>query len=177
MPALLDILAEHKDDILAQWLEDMLDTYALDTAAAWRRNRDPFTNPVRRTFEDGLRGVVEALLTGPDAATAAAPHLDAIVRVRAVQDFAPAQAVAFVFGLKKVVRETLWPQVAEGGLFVELLALETAIDGLAQLAFDIHARCRETLFQLRVGQVKSRYDRLLKRANLVCDFSPDGEEP
>jgi hypothetical protein len=178
MPKLLDFLAAHKEAVCDQWLGLVLDTYAPDTAALWKKKKDPFTNPVRHKLEAGIRGVVEGLAAGlPPEAAGYGPHLDPIVRVRAVQDFTPSQALAFIYLLKKVVRETLWPYVAEHGLLVELLALESAIDVLALLSCDIYGQCRETIYQLRVNQVKNQYDRLLKRANLVCDLSPEGEEP
>lgn len=180
MPALLDSLAAQKATVLARWLDLVLDTYAPDTAALWKKNKDPFANPVRANLETGMRGVIEGLLAagdGPLDAAVFAPHLDTMVRVRAVQDFSPSQAVAFIFLLKKVVREALWPCLAEPRDFVELLALESALDMLAQFSFDIYGRCRESLAQLRVNQVKKQYDRLLKRANLVCDLSPEGETP
>lgn len=179
MPKLMDFLAASKEAVLDQWLELVLDSYAPETAVLWKKKKDPFANPVRHKIEDGMRSVVEGLLAcqgQPDAAVFV-PYLDEMVRVRAVQDFTPSQAISFIFLLKKVMRETLWPHVAEHGLLVELLALESAIDVLAQLCLDIYCQCRESIYQLRVNQVKNQYDRLLKRANLVCDFSPEGEEP
>lgn len=178
MPKLVDFLAAHKDAVLAQWLDLVLNTYAPDTAVLGKKNKDPFTNPVRHKLEAGMTAILDGLAQG-EAVEAAmyGPHLDEIVRVRAVQDFTPSQALAFIFLLKKAVRETLWPYVAEHELFVELLALESAIDILVQLSVDIYGQCRETLLQLRINQVRNQYDRLLKRANLVCDLSPEGEEP
>ncbi len=179
MPNLADFLAERKEAVLDQWFDLVMDTYAPDTAALWKKKKDPFTNPVRHKLEAGMRGIVENLAAcgaTPEAAVFS-PLLDEIVRVRAVQDFSPSQATSFVFLLKKAVRETLWPHIAEHNLFVDLLALESAIDVLALLAFDIYCQCREKIYQLRVNQIKTQYDRLLKRANLVCDFSSEGEEP
>ena len=173
MPALMDFLEAQKEAVLTRWLDLVLDTYAPDTAALWKKNKDPFANPVRFQLESGMRGVLDGLVAGtnPPEASVFAPHLDAIVRVRAVQDFTPSQAVACIFLLKKAVREALWSSVTEQGLFVELLALESTIDVLAQIAFDIYSRCRESIAQLRVDQIRRRYDRLLRRAGLVCDFS------
>lgn len=179
MLKLVDYLNLEQKAVLDQWFDLILGTYAENTAVLWKKRDDPFANPVRHKFEAGMRGIVVGLATCgpvPDAATFA-PLLDEIVRVRAVQDFTPSQAIAFIFLLKKAVRETLWSKVIENDLFVELLALESAIDVLAQLAFDIYCQCREKIAGLRVNQVKKQYDRLLKRANLVCDFAAEGEEP
>jgi hypothetical protein len=179
MLKLADYLALEQKAVLDQWFDLIMGTYAETTAVLWKKRDDPFANPVRYKFESGMRGIVVALAAcegAPDPATFM-PLLDEIVRVRAVQDFTPSQATAFIFLLKKAVRETLWPKVSEHNLFVELLALESAIDVLAQFAFDIYCQCREKIAALRITQIKKQYDRLLKRANLVCDFSAEGEEP
>lgn len=179
MLKLVDYLVLEQKAVLDRWFDLVMDTYAENTAVLWKKKDDPFANPVRHKFETGMRGIVVGLASGgqiPDPAVFT-PLLDEIVRVRAVQDYTPSQATAFIFLLKKAVRETLWPHVAEHNLLVELLALESAIDVLALLSFDIYCQCREKLAELRINQIKKQYDRLLKRANLVCDFSAEGEEP
>ncbi|EHJ48193.1 hypothetical protein DFW101_2187 [Solidesulfovibrio carbinoliphilus subsp. oakridgensis] len=179
MLKLVDFLVLEQKAVLDRWFELVMDTYAENTAVLWKKREDPFANPVRHKFEAGMRGIVLGLAASgpmPDPAVFT-PLLDEIVRVRAVQDFTPSQATAFVFLLKKAVRETLWPQVTEHNLFVELLALESAIDVLALLSLDIYCQCREKISELRINQIKKQYDRLLKRANIVCDFSDEGEEP
>lgn len=179
MLKLVDFLVLDQKAVLDRWFDLIMDTYAENTAVLWKKKEDPFANPVRHKFENGMRGIVVALASSgpvPDAAVFT-PLLDEIVRVRAVQDFTPSQATAFVFLLKKAVRETLWEKVNENNLFVELLALESAIDMLALLAFDIYTQCREKISEIRITQIRKQYDRLLKRANIVCDFSAEGEEP
>lgn len=178
MAALVECLEAAKETVLARWLDWTLDTYAPDTAALWKKNKDPFANPVRCHLESGMRGLLDGLTAGEDPGRSAvfASPLDAIVRVRAVQDFTPSQAVGCLFLLKKAVRETLWDRVNAQGLFVELLALESAIDILAQRAFDTYATCREAIARLRIEQIERRYDRLLRRSGYVSDVG-DVPEP
>ena len=178
MLKLADFLVLEQKAILDRWFDLVMDTYAENTAVLWKKKDDPFANPVRHKFEAGMRGIVVALAGCGDCPRAEvfAPMLDEIVRVRAIQDFTPSQATAFIFLLKKAVRETLWEKIAEHDLFVELLALESSIDVLALFAMDIYCQCREKLAGLRIDQIKKQYDRLLKRANLVCDLSAEGGE-
>lgn len=180
MLKLADFLVLEQKAVLDRWFDLVMGTYSENTAVLWKKTDDPFANPVRHKFEAGMRGVVLALAACGDAAPDVAvfsPLLDEIVRVRAVQDFTPSQATVFIYLLKKAVRETLWPQIAEHGLYVELLALESNIDMLALFCFDIYCACREKIAELRITQIRKQYDRLLKRAGLVCDFSAEGEEP
>lgn len=172
------LLGQKKEDILARWFDLTLATYAPETAVLWKKQKDPFANPVAHRFRIGMTGVLDELATSGDTPTAAAyePFLDEIIRVRAVQDFTPAQAVAFIYLLKKAVRESLWEEVSESGRFTELFELESRIDVLALISLDIYCKCREKLFQLRIDQINTQYSRLLKRAGLVCDFSQETPE-
>lgn len=172
------LLTQKKDDILARWFDLTLATYAPETAVLWKKQKDRFANPVAYRFKIGMAGVLDELSKNDETPSALVfePHLDEIVRVRAVQDFTPSQAVAFIYLLKKAVRESLWEEVAQKGLLAELLELESRIDVLALISLDIYSKCREKLYQLRINQINTQYSRLLKRAGLVCDFASETPE-
>jgi len=172
------LLASKKDDILARWFELTLATYAPETAVLWKKQKDRFANPVAHRFKTGMTGVLDELVKSSGTPTAAVfePHLDEIVRVRAVQDFTPAQAVAFIYLLKQACRDVLWEEVSENGRFTELFELESRIDVLGLISLDIYCKCREKLFQIRIDQINTQYSRLLKRAGLVCEIAPETPE-
>jgi hypothetical protein len=79
------------------------------------------------------------------AATATA--LDSLVRLRAVQDFRPSEALLFIFDLRGVAAEVIGslPQ-----------ALESRIDRLALMAFDQYMACRDQIAGLREKELRFR---------------------
>ena len=77
-----------------------------------------------------LDRLYEEVVSGVDPQRAA-PALDQIIRIRAIQNFSPSQAVAFVFFLKTVIREALEEDIKQSGIKEELLVIETRIDQLA----------------------------------------------
>jgi len=178
MPELTSILAKNKKDVVKRWYDLILGTYAPETQKLWRKEKDRFANPVGYKFQTGMTGIIDLLLADDGTMEGAKyePLLDEIVRVRAVQSFTPSQAVSFVYLLKKVMREMLWQDVVEKNLFEELMILESRVDVLGLMALDIYCKCREALYEIRINQVKSQYDRLLKRANIICDFSSESQE-
>jgi hypothetical protein len=97
-------------------------------------------------------------------------YLNDIIRIKAVQDFTPSQAVSFLPLLKKVVRDELGSDIQRQHFSEELAAFESQIDNLALLSFDIYMKCREKIFELRVNEIKTMTFRLLKRANLICEI-------
>jgi hypothetical protein len=84
----------------------------------------------------------------------------------ALQEMNPSQALAFVFYLKHIVREELAQELVDSPLALEMLELESRIDGLVLLAFDSYMQRREKLCELKVNEVKSRVSGLLRRAGI-----------
>jgi hypothetical protein len=176
---LRDILAAKRHAIIQEWLARTARTYPEHMSRFLLQERDPFRNPVGHTLREGLPVLLDGLLGGADAATVESV-LDGIVRIRAVQDFTPAQAVAFIFLLKPVIRDARsgpphpscapWKggeEKGEGVAPVEALAaLDARVDELALLAFDLFMRCRERMSEIRVGEARRRVGLLLKRQAL-----------
>src|SRR5574341_843796 len=104
------------------------------------------------------------------------PLLDGVVRMRAVQDFSASQAVAFVFLLKKVLREELpcgMEAEQDGGA---LATIEGRIDEMALLAFDLFMQCRERLYETRANEVKRRFWLLERRHGMNRSAAASGED-
>ncbi len=171
---LKNILSEKKPDILRQWIDYILDTYPAETAKFLREKKNKFTNPVAHTVSEGTEGIFENLLQGIDP-NKVSVFLDNIIRIRAIQEFTPSQAVAFIFALKKIVRDVLAKEVRENGLSDELILFDSDIDSLGLLAFDIFMRCREKLYDIKANEMRHMTFRLLQQANLICE-QPD-EKP
>ncbi|HVO83851.1 MAG TPA: RsbRD N-terminal domain-containing protein [Syntrophobacteria bacterium] len=160
------VLEGKKGVILDRWFDLVLETYPADTQRFLKKQKSRFGNPVAHEISQGIEGVFDQLVKGASE-EAISPFLDRIVRVRAVQEFTPAQALGFIFGLKGLIREELAGSTSPA----ELIECEARIDRLALLAFNIYMKCKEQIFQLRVDEVKNRVGALLRRAKLVCDLS------
>jgi len=171
---LKNILSEKKSAILDRWVDHILDTYPSDTASFMRDKKSRFANPVGHSISAGVEGIFEDLLQGIDQERVSV-FLDNIIRIRAIQDFTPSQAVSFVFFLKKIIRDVLAGEIRENSLADELILLEDQIDSLGLLAFDIFMRCREKLYDIKANETRSMTFRLLQKANLICE--KPGEEP
>jgi hypothetical protein len=167
---LTELLGQKKSAILDRWFDLVLESYPADTQRFLKKQKSRFGNPVAQEISQGIEGVFNQLLASAEA-EGVSPFLDRIVRVRAVQEFTPAQALSFVFGLKKVIRGELAGHLAASPLAEEMVALEARIDRLALLAFNLYAECKRQIYELRVDEVKNRVGALLRRAKLVCDLS------
>jgi hypothetical protein len=163
------LLAQRKNAILKMWFASAIETYPSDTAKFLKSQKDPFANPVGRTIYYGLEGLFDELLKEMDRKIIQS-LLDPIIRIRAIQNFSPSQAVSFIFFLKNALRANIQKEHPEAKLFNELLLFESKIDELGLMAFDIYMKCREKIYELKANEMKNRTFKAFKRAGLVSEM-------
>jgi hypothetical protein len=146
------LLAEKKKVVIKKWVDQVLDSYG--SPEFFKKQKDRFANPVGATISDGLSKLYEVLVGNRDLAEASKP-LEDIIKIRAVQDFAPSQAVSFVYQFKNIVRQELTKEKNVNEILATLAPLEARIDQVALMAFDFYMNCRERLHQIRVNEVMS----------------------
>lgn len=169
------LIEDRKDHIIKEWFDAAVQTYAPDTAEFFKGQKDPFANPVGSTTFKGLQFLLEQLLKDVNH-QALSDGLDPIIRIRAVQNFTPSQATAFIFSLKTILRNTLKKELQDIQLAKELLAFESKIDELCLLAFDVYMACREKVYQIGANETRNRVFSAFERAGLVADTATDQAE-
>jgi len=159
------LLSEKKREISKTWFDLIVETYPQDTANFLKTQKNRFGNPVGYTISEGIDVVLEEL-SGETDFERVSRYLDNIIRIRAIQDFTPSQAVGFIFLLKKVIREELAGEIRNNELYDELLTIESQIDQLASISFDMYMASREKIYKLRANELKNRTSRILKVSNM-----------
>ena len=128
-------------------LEQTLATYPRQTLRFLQGEKDRFRNPVGHTLREGLATLLDELTGEMDPARIRAA-LESIVRLRAVQDFTPSQAVGFVYLLREIIPEEL-----AGG---EPPDVQKRIDETALLAFDLFMQCREEIYEIKAREAQRK---------------------
>jgi hypothetical protein len=129
--------------ILEQWIARTMQSYPAAALPFLTGQDDPFRNPVGHTLRQSLTTLFEELQGSMDTGSIASA-LDAIIRIRAVQDLTASQAVGFLFLLKPLTRELAPEQDHE--------KLADRIDRLALMAFDKYMQCREQVAEIRLNE-------------------------
>jgi hypothetical protein len=171
---LKDLLKKHRSSIIEKWFDCIAGSYSADTAEFLKRKAG-FANPVGQTAIQGVQDIFDGLLLEAEPSEIA-PFLDSIIRIRAVQDFSPSQAVNFIFLLKKIIRNEISSNLGDSNLLGELLEMESKIDTLALLSFDIFMKCREKLYDIKANELRDRTLWLLKKSNLLTETPDETEE-
>ena len=164
------VLRQRRDAVLGKWFDLIIATYPPESSRMLGGNKDQFGNPIGYSITKGIEGVYDQLISTMNTDDLRSA-LDEIIRVRAIQDFTPSEAIAFVFRLKTVVREVLGEQVGTkghghtGGYTEEMNVLDSRIDEVAMLAFDVYMERREKFHEIRASEIKKSSIRLMERLN------------
>ncbi len=142
-----------ESEIVEKWIGKLADADPPLSSALRAVDPDPFRNPVAYAIRQSLAQLWEQLQGNMNSDTIDSA-LDAVLRIRAVQDVSPSQAVGFVIQLRSVLREA--PAT------FDLPLLESRIDQLSLAAFDKYMQCREQAFAARLHEAErlSRTHRL-----------------
>jgi hypothetical protein len=151
---LKDLLSRKRPAILAQWFEEALRVYPAGSQGFFREEMNGFGNPVGSTIRESLGGLYEELLRGWEKENIL-PLLDPLIRMRAVQQCSPSQAVSFIFSLKKIVQEELTREIRGHPLLEEFQDFAGEVDRLTLFAFDLYMSCREKVHEMKVKELKN----------------------
>jgi hypothetical protein len=165
-------ISQNRSAIISGWEACVLESYPEETAKFLRAQQDQFANPVGAALREGLAAILDGLLA-QHTEDELAPALDRIIRIRAVQELAPSQALAFVLDLRKVIVE----QVTNPPLSAdELQELAQRIDRLALTAFDVYSRCREQISSIRIKEIRNRSLNRIERLNEWLEKRDRGDD-
>ncbi len=128
---------------LDRWFARVVETYPGETSRFLSGETDRFRNPAGHLLRENLAVLLRELLGEMDPACTK-PALEAVVRLRAVQDLTATQAVGFIFALRPIVGEVM-PELDK-----ELVSRR--IDQLALMAFEQYVSCRERIAAIRLDE-------------------------
>ncbi len=158
------VVNERRKAILERWTEQVLASYPADTGKFLREQRDPFHNPVGRTIAGSVGPLLDAAVAGV-VDEAAMTALDAILRVRAVQDLSPSTSLGFLLKLRDLVRSEIAGLLGADRTAV-LEQLDRGADELVLAGFEVYVGCREDIWRIRTEEIQRRSTKVLERLDL-----------
>lgn len=169
----LDILRKYKKEAATAWVEAVFATYPLETTGFLRTKRDPFTNPVAHMTREAAHVLFDAMIGEEVEPEQVKASLERFVKLRAAQKFAPSQNMAVFYLLKPILRSLALEEMREKGQLAAYLEVESRLDTLALLAFDIFSEARERIAEARIKEIKSQHAQLAAWAKKLEGPAPD----
>ena len=150
-----EILNNKKEAIVRKWIDLILNSYPAEAANFLKLKKNQFGNPIGHTITINAEKIFDELINDCDFEKIKF-LLDEIIKIRAVQNFFPSQALGFLFDLKKTIRDEFSIELAEKAISDELSKLDLLIDQMVLIGFDLYMGLREKIFKIRVNEIKSK---------------------
>ncbi|MDR1659234.1 MAG: RsbRD N-terminal domain-containing protein [Desulfovibrio sp.] len=161
---LLECFRNYKEEMLRLWAEAVYAASPFDAKGLLRTVTDPFGNPGADMIREAA-GALYGAVAGEETTVAdVKAALERFVKLRAVQQGAPSQALGIFYLLKPIMRGLLLPHCTAPEDVNAYLAAESRLDSLALLAFDMYMAARETLAESRVEEIRSQHAQLTRWA-------------
>jgi hypothetical protein len=155
-----EIIVRNKDNILKKWQQTIIDSYPAGSGEFFLDNKNKFTNPVGFTIEKSLPAILDAIIAG-DLTDAAKKSLDDIIRIRAVQEFEPAEALAFIASLRAIVLSVLAGETD----FTAFLQTEKIFNAINDYGFNCYVRFREKIYDIKANEQLRTFEKMIERLN------------
>jgi len=174
--SLQNLLLRRKKDILKKWQEKFFKLYPADSNKFLTSETDKFANPVGNSIKEKTENLFVELVNedefNPERVRST---IDEIIRIRAIQDFSPSEAVSFIYLLKDVITDELESSSEpDKNMLFDVVSFYNKIDKAAMIAFEIYSECREKLFEIKVESAKNQVSGLLRRSDLIAE-APEWE--
>jgi RsbT co-antagonist protein rsbRD N-terminal domain len=150
-----ELLNKKKSAIVSNWVESILNSYPAESTNFLKLKKNRFSNPIGHVITTNADKIFDELINDRDFEKIKL-LLDEIIKLRAVQNFSPSQAIYFLFHLKNVIRDEIKAELSEKTISDELIKFESVIDKMTLLGFDLYMESREKIFKIRVNEIKSR---------------------
>ena len=157
---IIKLLEENETAIKQRWLDLIIDTYPADSRKFFKKQKNQFSNPVGHAISGTIGEIYEALLKG--SLSNSPKNMEEFVKIRAIQEFSPAQAVGFILFLKQAIRGILEGTIQTKQQYEELLMIESEIDKLTLYIFDAYMNARESLFNIKIREIKYQSNSIIK---------------
>lgn len=160
-------LEERRPLILKKWFEKLLEEYSSEGRQfIGDIKKDRFDNPLGFTIFEGLEGLFDYLLHKKNLNG----NIETFIRLRAIQDLKPSEALNFIFHLKDIIHNELSDN-ADKALMEDFFVLSEEIDTIALRLFDIYMESRERLNEVKVNELRNMTAWILKKVDILKEYT------
>ncbi|MBQ7585201.1 MAG: RsbRD N-terminal domain-containing protein [Desulfovibrionaceae bacterium] len=168
------VFQANSEKLVKSWIEAVIKTYPDKSQAHMLSNQDPFTNPIGGMIKEAALGLIQALSGASVDINMVKQSLDRLIKIRAVQTLTASQSLGILYLLKPLLRQHILPEMNKGRDLAKYLEIESRLDTLVLLAFDLYVQNREQLAENRINEIRNQYAELKRWAQKLNADAPLG---
>ncbi len=161
---LTDTLKKDAQKIASLWHSEFFSHHTLDSVGVSRTVTDQFLNPVGHIVKEATTQLYKAVIGEDVNQEDIKKQIEDLLKIQAVQQLSPAQALLPIRMIKELIYNAISAQLKTAEDFKVYKEICDRTDTLLLMAFDIYAQDKETLYRIRVNELKSAQSQILRFA-------------
>lgn len=159
---ILNYLRENSSEIIAKWQQAIIDTYPQGAGKFLSVNKNQFGNPIGYCLQNDLPKIYKELCGGmnPDILSSS---IEAIIKIRAIQDFSVTEAIGFINLLKTIILDEASSFFADKEFLESYLKFDKKIEMANGIAFEKYLEMKMKLSEIKINEIKKRNQRMVER--------------
>jgi len=159
---ILNYLKENSSEMIAKWQKAIIDTYPKDAGRFLSINKSQFGNPIGFSLQNDLPKIYNELI-GDMNTDILNSSIEAIIKIRAVQDFTPTEASGFINLLKIIIISETKAMMTDKAFADSYFDFDNRITQIIGIAFEKYLEMKLKLSEIQIREVKSRNERMMER--------------
>ncbi|MFH1049528.1 MAG: RsbRD N-terminal domain-containing protein [bacterium] len=159
---IINYLQENRNALIAKWQQAIIDTYPEGAGKFLSVNKNQFGNPIGFTLNQELPKIYDELTGKMDNAILNL-SIESIIKLRAVQDFSPSEAVGFINLLKNIVVDETQAMMTKKSFIDSYFTFEKNIEIANGIAFEKYLEMKLKLSEIKINEVRKRNQRMVDR--------------
>lgn len=160
--SLTTLFIDKKQIIFENWFKEIINTYPEPSYKFLYNTKDEFANPVANNIKKDINTIFDCLFDC-NSKDLLVDSISNIIKIRAVQNYTVAQVVGIFLLLKKVLRAELKITLNDTVVFDEYLTIESKIDDIIMLAFEIYTANKEQILDIKLNELKRKFYLVLEK--------------
>ena len=159
-----DVIDKKRTSILKSWFNAIVESYPEGAGKYLNNTKNKFSNPIGYTIEHALPPILDAVIRC-DVNKAAEKSLDDIIRIRAVQEIEPADALNFINFLRAIIISEISSYINTNSGLNEFLLLEKTFESMTNYAFNSYVKFREKIYEIKANERLKTFEKMIERLN------------
>ncbi len=154
------IILRQKQSIITQWRQSIIGSYPAESGSYLLENKNKFANPIGFTLANSLPVIVDAVIDGCLSADAK-KSLDDIIKIRAVQEFKPSEAIGFVASLRAIVLS----EISDEANLSDFLHTEKIFNEINDYTINTYVCFKEKIYDIKANEQLRTFEKMVERLN------------
>lgn len=159
---ILNFLKDNSSEIIAKWQQAIIDTYPQGAGKFLSVSKSQFGNPIGYSLQNDLPKIY-AELCGDMNTDVLTTAIEAIIKIRAVQEFSVAEAVGFINLLKSIILIEANTYFSDKEFLESYLKFDKKIEVANGIAFEKYLEMKMKLSEIKINEIKNRNQRMVER--------------